>query len=192
MLKRANTDVVADFTGVECGGKYNLMVDAIARHFNRQNTSDGLLLSETSSWYDYAGEEKSRELVETYRNCEIPISDTPSVCSNTNLPEFILCTNGDVLMKRKKRKLLSVPTPKTVREFRYSKSLLFLPIRSELELKGKGCDDRFLEMDRYQQELKVEINERKMFTKRIIKPTKVDPIDALLEALDELSDCDSS
>ena len=192
MLKRANTDVVADFTGVECGGKYNLMVDAIARHFNRQNMSDGLLLSETSSWYDYAGEEKSRELVETYRNCEIPISDTPSVCSNKNLPELILCTNGDVLMKRKKRKLLSVPSTKTVREFRYSKSLLFLPIRSELELKGKGCDDRFLEMDRDQQELKVEINERKMFPKRIIKPTKVDPIDALLEALDELSDCDSS
>ena len=92
------------------------------------------------------------------------------------------------LIRRKKRKLLSVPTPKTVREFRYSKSLLFLPIRSELELNGKGCDDRFLEIDRDQQELKVEINERKMFPKRIIKPTRVDPLDALLEALDELSD----
>ena len=192
MLKRANNDEDADFTGVECGGKYNLMVDAISRHFNRQNTSDGLLLSETSCWYDFAGEEKSRELVETYRNCEIPISETPSVCSNTNLPEFILCTNGDVLMKRKKRKLLSVPIPKTMREFRYSKSILFLPIRSELELNGKGCDDRFLEIDRDQQELKVVINERKMFPKRIVMPQIVDPLDALLEALDEISDYETT
>ena len=188
MLKRANNDEDADFTGVEFGDKYNLLVDPISRHFNRQNTSDGLLLSETSSWYDFAGEEKSRELVETYRNCEIPISDTPSVCSNTNLPEVILCTNGDVLIKRKKRKVLSVPNPKTLREFRYSKSLLFLPIRSELELNGMGCDERFLEIDRDQQALKVEINERKMFPNRIIKLTRVDQLDALLEALDALSD----
>ena len=126
--------------------------------------------------------------METYKNCEVPISDTPSVCSNKNLPQFILCTNGDVLIKRRKRKVLSVPIPKSVREFRYSKSLLFLPIRSELELNGMGCDDRFMEVDRDQQALKVEINERKMFQKRIIKLTRVDQLDALLEALDELSD----
>ena len=58
--------------------------------------------------------------------------------------------------------------------------------------RNSGCDDRFLEIDRDQQELKVEINERKMFPKRIIKPTRVDPLDALLEALDELSDCETS
>lgn len=188
ILKKVNNDEEADFTGVECGGRYKLMMDPISRHFNRQNTSDGLLLSETSCWYDYVGEEKSRELVETYRNCEIPTSETPSVCSDKNLPQFILCTNGDVLQKRKKRKVLSVPITKTVREFRYSKSLLFLPIRSELELNGMGCDDRFLEVDGDKHALKVEINERKMFQKRIVKLTRVDQLDALLEALDELSD----
>ena len=188
ILKKVNNDEDADFTGVECGEKYMLMKDPIWRHFNRQNTSDGLLLSETSSWYDYAGEEKSRELVEAYRNCEVPTSDTPSVCSDKNLPQFILCTNGDVLVKRKKRKVLSVPITKNVREFRYSKSLLYLPIRSELELNGMGCDDRFLEVDGDQQALKVEMNERKMFQKRIVKLTRVDQLDALLEALDELSD----
>ena len=84
--------------------------------------------------------------------------------------------------------MLSVPITKNVREFRYSKSLLYLPIRSELELNGMGCDDRFLEVDGDQQALKVEMNERKMFQKRIVKLTRVDQLEALLEALDELSD----
>ena len=167
---------------------FKLVIDPISRHFNRNITSDRLLLSETLAWYDYAGEEKSRELTETYKNSDIPLSDQPSICSRANLPEYILCRNGDVLCKRKKRKVIIVPTTKTGREVMYAKSLLFLPIRSELELKGTGCEDLYKEVNREEQALQVEINERKMFPKRIMKMTRVDQLDDLLDALDALGE----
>ena len=188
MLKKVKNQEEDVYEGAGSADKYKLLADPISRHFNRQNTSDGLLLSETSAWYDYAGEEKSRELRDTFKNGEIPISDEPSVCSKTNLPEYILCTNGDVLLKRKKRKVIIVPIPKTERDFKYSKSLLFLPIRSESELNGTGCEDRFKEVDGDQGALIVELNERKMFPKRILKMTRVDQLDELLDALSEISD----
>ena len=78
----------------------------IRRHFNRKNLCDGLLLSETSMWYDFIGKEKSLEVSETYLNIPIPESDTSMICSGGKLPEFILFNNGDVLKKRKETKIL--------------------------------------------------------------------------------------
>ena len=170
--------------------RYELLVDPISRHFNRLNTSDGLLLIETCAWFDYVGEEKSIELSETYRNCEIPRSNEPSVCSKDNLPEYILCTNGDVLKKRKKRKIVIIPSTKTKREEMYLKSLLYLPIRSEQELQGHHCLTRFEEVDRENQALVVQLNERKMFPKKVFELRRVDLLDDLLDALEEVSDYD--
>ena len=188
LLKKVKNKEEGNYRDVGSGDMFNLVNDPISRHFNRQNTSDGLTLIENVAWYDYAGEEKSRELTETYKNIEIPLSDQPSICSKSNLPEFILCTNGDVLYKRKRRKIIIVPDHKSEREFVYAKSLLFLPIRSESELDGTGCEDRFKEVNREEQALQVELNERKMFPKRIMEMTKVDQLDDLLEALDALSE----
>ena len=188
LLKKAKDDVDSPFICDENDERYELLVDPISRHFNRSNTSDGILLVETCSWFDYVGEEKSKELSETYRNCEIPRSNEPSVCSNENLPEYILCTNGDVLKKRKKRKIVIVPSTKTKREEMYLKSLLYLPIRSEQELQGPDCTARFEEVNRDKQALVVELNEKRMFPKKMLELSRVDLLDDLLEALEEVSD----
>ena len=188
LLKKVTNPEEGDYQDVGSADKFTLVVDPISRHFNRQNTSDGLLLIETSAWYDYAGKEKSRELFDAYKNFEIPKSEEPTVCSNENLPELILCKNGDVLMKRKKKKVIIVPTPTTERDMKYAKSLLFLPIRSEMELIGTGVLDRFNDVNLEKHALVVEHNERKFYAKKIMKMTKVDPLDELLFALDTLLD----
>ena len=192
LLRKAKDDKQSHFKDVVNSDQFELLGDPISRHFNRVNTSDGLLLVETCAWYDYVGDEKSRELSETYKNCEIPKSEEPSVCSNGYLPEYILCKNGDVLKKRKKKKVIILPTTNTEREKMYSKSLLFLPIQTELELQGPACRDRFQEVNRDEQALIVELNERKMFPKKIFELTKVDLLDDLLEALDEVCEDEQS
>ena len=192
LLKKAKSENNSPFICVEDNEHYELLGDPISRHFNRLNPFDGLLLAETSSWYDFVGENKSKDLMETYRNCEIPISDEPSVCSNANLPQYILCTNGDVLKKRRKKKILVVPSAKTKREEMFLKSLLFLPIQSEQELHGHGCIERFEEVKRDEQALVVELNEKKMFPKKMFDLTGVDLLDDLLNALDEVSNDEQS
>ena len=78
--------------------------------------------------------ERSKLLSETYRNLEIPLSEDVAINRN-KFPEFILCHNGDVLKKRKRKKILILPNFLSDYNRIYSKCLLYLPIESELELK---------------------------------------------------------
>merc|ERR1712179_681296 len=95
-----------------------------------------------------------------------------------------LCRNGDVLKKRKRRKISVIPKSKNSREEMFSKCVLFLPIESELDLKDELLEERYWQVNGGKQALEVEINEKKVFPMKIFKYTKVDQLDELLAALD--------
>ena len=82
--------------------EYQIQQSNISRHFNRRNGD--LLLAESVLWYDYQGKEKSKELSKTYADLEIPMSDVKCASGDGFLPNYIVCTNGDVLKKRLKEK----------------------------------------------------------------------------------------
>ena len=168
--------------GVE--GGFKLLGNAISRHFDRKNLCDGLLLSETSMWYDFIGKEKSLEVSETYLNIPIPKSDTSMICSGGKLPEYILCNNGDVLKKRKEAKILTVPQTNTSREFMYCKCMLFLPIQSEDALQGDNLGTAFNTINtKGIPALEVELNEKKVMPMKIMELSEINLLDELIEAL---------
>ena len=168
--------------GVE--GGFKLLGSAISRHFDRKDLRDGLLLAETSMWYDFIGKEKSLEVSETYSNIPIPESDTRTICSDGKLPEYILCNNGDVLKKRKERKILIVPQTNTLREFMFCKCMLFLPIQSEDALQADNLVTAYNTINTVGiPALEVELHEKKVMPMKIMKLTEIDLLDDLLVAL---------
>ena len=108
IVKKAATGDDGTFSMLGQPDQYNLLSNAISRHFSRNNLNDGLLLAETGIWYDYAGAEDSKKLTEAYSTLEVPLSDEDSVCGG-KLPEYILCRNGDVLEEKKKKENFSDP-----------------------------------------------------------------------------------
>ena len=121
-----------------CDDKFVLIPSNISRHFDRYNGKN-LLLAETAIWYDFTGKDKSEELYETFLSSEYPIPESDVICvnpigDNCKLPVYIFCNNGDVLKKRSKPKILISPYPWSSFHFKYSKLLLFYPLRSEEEL----------------------------------------------------------
>ena len=175
--------------------QYQLVDSNISRHFKRQNGN--LILAETCSWYDYVGSEKSKELSMTYASSEIPGSETECVCGDETLPAFIICTNGDVLKKRKKMKVLTFPKPRSKYDEMYSKCLLFLPIMSEEELLDQNLEERFGELNEEGDKSIVRYNEQKFFKMKVFETSSVrepheedlvngeDALDCLLEALED-------
>ena len=175
---------------------FEIVHSNISRHFMRRN-GDLLVLAETVSWYDYVGSEKSKELSKTYDSLEIPGSDVECLSGNGTLPAFIVCNNGDVLKKRKKKKLLTFPRLKSSFEEMYSKCLLFLPIKSEEVLLEPNLKERFTELNEEGNATIVESNEKKFFKMKVFKATAVKDsneeevingegaLDCLLEVLDE-------
>ena len=173
--------------------QFKMVESNISRHFDRKNGD--LILAETVCWYDYIGSDKSKELSMMYAELEVPASDEECVSSNATLPNYILCKNGDVMKKRRKKKIMVFPQPKTQYDKMYSKCLLFLPLKSEGELLEPNMIDKFKEMTNSGLETIVDFNEKKMFKKKIevkeVKETEaiiddpIDPLDFLLEALEK-------
>ena len=75
----------------------------------------------------------------------------------------------------------------------YSKCLLYLPIRSEDELRGCRLAERFKEINTIGiPAFQVELNEKKAFPKKPLKLTEIDLLDDLLDALVSDQDCSDS
>ena len=174
-------------------GTFKMLGNIISRHFDRININDRILLVETALWYDFVGSEKSKELFQTFSNIEIPKSDTDAICTGERLPNYILCNNGDVLKKRREKKILRLPDLNDSRGQMYSKCLLYLPIRSEDELRGSRLAERFKEINTIGiPAFQVELNEKKAFPKKPLKLTVIDLLDDLLNALDTDQYCSDS
>ena len=78
-------------------------------------------------------------------DCNIESSDVQYVCDSTKiLPMYILCRNGDVLKKKKRRKVLVYPSFKqNTFSHMYCRVLLFYPLQSEEEILDDGIDRKF-------------------------------------------------
>ena len=102
---------------------------------------------------------------------KIRITETESISGDVNLPELILCSNGQVLKKRKTMKILNYPAYETGSDkFKYSRILLFYPLAPGEEVTHDDLDRLFFEtndqqpLDKYNQRLTIiENNERKLF-----------------------------
>ena len=165
--------------------EFEMMSTIISRHFSRINGMC-LLLAETVTWFEFVGKDKSKELYETYINSldKIALSDTKCVSSSDDsgmLPNFILCNNGDVLKKRKKKCVLVYPLVKTNYDMMYSRLLLFFPLEREDDLCG-DLREKFTKEHEDRQGTVVNVNERRLF------PFKVqNTLDAQLVYVEESS-----
>ena len=148
---------------------FKIVDNNISRHFMRRNGD--LILAESCAWFDYVGREKSEELSKAYESLEIPESDVECVSGSGNLPEFLICSNGDALKKRKNKKLLTFPKPKSSFEEMYQKCLLFLPLKTEVVLLEPNLKDKSSELNEKGDSTLVEYNEKKFFEMKIFKAT---------------------
>ena len=92
------------------------------------------------------------------------------------------------------------PKPKANYDMMYSKCLLFYPLTSENELLGPGLKEKFAQLDKEGLGTIVECNERKLFkmkqiptsnkeqSEELTMDVQDDPLDFLLEALEDVED----
>ena len=106
---------------------------------------------------------------------KIVITETKSIVGDVNLPEVILCSNGDVLKKRKTMKILNYPTYETGSDkFKYTRILLFYPLTPGAEVLQDDLGRLFFEtnpqqpLDKYNQRLTIIDNNERKFFKRIL------------------------
>ena len=78
--------------------------------------------------YDFAGKEESKKRYEKFfdKLHKIPSKEVPSVLCGENLPELVICQNKDVLVIRKKPKVMMYQEhePDSF-DFKFSQVLLF-------------------------------------------------------------------
>ena len=153
-------------------GYFEICYNVVARYQLRIN-GNNLLLAEVASHYEFAGKDESEKIYPLYQNNldKIRITETESISGDVNLPELILCSNGQVLKKRKTMKILNYPAYETGSDkFKYSRILLFYPLAPGEEVTHDDLDRLFFEtndqqpLDKYNQRLTIiENNERKLF-----------------------------
>ena len=98
------------FTAVGDNGHFEMQQNSVQRHKLRLNGAS-LTLAETSSWFSFVGLKESSELHSIYSGAldKIPLSEILSPITGEPYPTLIICSNGQVLRIRKKRKILSYP-----------------------------------------------------------------------------------
>ena len=168
ILKKVHNNNEENFTILGSNDQFELLPDVISRHFNRKNTEDKILLAETGIWYDFIGADKSVEVAKMFKDTEIPVSEDEAVCSSENLPNFILCKNGDVLKKRRRKKILVLPNYRSEYNTMYAKCLLFLPIISENELIAGDLRNLYEKLNEEGVNIVIE-NEKKLFQMKVSK-----------------------
>ena len=100
-FKKAKEDNINNFRLNHSNDMFTMMHNIISRHFSRLN-GRSLILAETVSWYLFVGVEKSKEVFDIFKDslATIPTSDVECVFDSAeNLPDFLICQNGDVLKK---------------------------------------------------------------------------------------------
>ena len=128
---------------------YELQETYVTRFFKSLNSQD-LLLCEYVVHYDFVGSEKSKNLFDVFAQKldKIEQSDTKSVLGDANLPEMIICSNGQVMKKRRKPKILKFPDyEEDTYDFKYNLVLLFCKVASLDDLSPETVDVSFNETD---------------------------------------------
>ena len=94
--------------------------------------------------YEYMGRAKSEEMFDIFdqRIDKIPLSNVESIYEDNQgkkaMPEFIICSNRQVLKLRKKQKILQYhDVLEGSADFKRNKVMLFLPLKPGYELSGE-------------------------------------------------------
>ena len=119
-------------------GHFEQLFSVLIRHRLRLN-GDFLILAEFASWYQFLGNEKSKNILEDINEMEIEniqkSHEISSSITRNQLPAYILSSNGQVSQLRKSPKILSYSKfPPDSDEWKFSRVLLFYPIEPQVEL----------------------------------------------------------
>ena len=142
---------------------YEMIETVVTRYFKRINARK-ICLSELCIWYEVLPAEKSAEIFQAYSN-KIQLveeSEIETLNGTDMLPQYILCTNSDVFVKRKKSKIMKHPTVEYLSsEYKFMKVLLFLPHDNYEDLNEEVTIDLMFNKLKDQSTIRlVEFNER--------------------------------
>ena len=129
------------------GEKFVVLKNNVSRHFSRVNGED-LVLAETCMWFDVASREESRKISNIHMENNIPVPESEEKCvsSDAYIPQYLILNDGEVMKKRKSRKILVYPkTFKSAFDKMYTQLLLFYPIVSEELLNYESMIDMYSE-----------------------------------------------
>ena len=109
---------------------YELQETYLSR-FTKSLNSEDMLLCEFVVHYDFVGNDKTENLFSVFadRLDKIEESDTKSILGDGNLPEMVLCSNHQVMRKRRSPKILKFPDfEEDTFDFKHNLVLLFSKI----------------------------------------------------------------
>ena len=121
-----------------------------------------MILSEFATNYDFVGQTQSEELYKIYHDKldSIKESSDKSVIGK-GFPEIIICSNQDIMKRRKNFKILTYPNLMEENDVKYSKTLLYYyPLKSVEDLTTSLDDLYSMPADDGSQRTVVSKNER--------------------------------
>ena len=135
LYKKVMEETEDTFAAADNSGYFEPVFDDVSRHLIRRNGIE-LLLAETGAYYDVLPMEDGLKILECFEDMnEITKSLILSPINGNFLPEYIFCSNGQVMKIRKSRKILSYPICKTGSdEWKFMRVLLFYPLEPNAEL----------------------------------------------------------
>ena len=173
---KVNEPSEQSFTAVGKNGHFEVGFNIVTRHKIRLNGND-LLLCETAAHYQYVGNEESKQLFAVYNNNldRIPLSDIDNIAKSSKMPELIICSNGQVLKKRKSMGVIDYPSFEAgSNKSKYSKVLLFYPLAAGAEVSENDVDGKYYEtneeqpLDKHKKRLTIIENNERKFYQRLI------------------------
>ena len=141
---------------------YEKQNNMITRYFMRINGQE-MMLSEFATNYDYVGQTQSEELYKIYHDKLDSIKESPSDKSVIGkcFPDIIICSNKDIMKRRKNFKILTYPNLMEENDVKYSKTLLYYyPLKSVEDLTTSLDDLYSMPADDGSQRTVVSKNER--------------------------------
>ena len=141
---------------------YEKQNNMITRYFMRINGQE-MILSEFATNYDYVGQTQSEELYKIYHDKLDSIKESPSDKSVIGkcFPDIIICSNKDIMKRRKNFKILTYPNLMEENDVKYSKTLLYYyPLKSVEDLTTSLDDLYSMPADDGSQRTVVSKNER--------------------------------
>ena len=141
---------------------YEKQNNMITRYFMRINGQE-MILSEFATNYDYVGQTQSEELYKIYHDKLDSIKESPKDKSVIGkcFPDIIICSNQDIMKRRKNFKILTYPNLMEENDVKYSKTLLYYyPLKSVEDLTTSLDDLYSMPADDGSQRTVVSKNER--------------------------------
>ena len=146
----------------DAGSFYEIQETVVTRYCKRLNGRN-ILLSEMACNYDYCGQEESAKKYEVFHDKleKITPSEIKSVVGDEKLPEFIICSNKDVLALRKKTKILMFQSyDEDSFDYKFSQVLLYSVFNRYEDLTEDYVEQNFVLTDDETGEQIVKLNRR--------------------------------